>query len=215
MNSRLIRILIIVSVALLLAGCHKLEATTQVNPNGSGELQVEIGFSAEERANMEKQNANSQDFCNKAQAAPNVKVTEEQRGEETWCITTTQFKNLDELRKLYGQRTGSSINRLEFSNGNFYYDMDIDTLSESSSFSNLTDIRWSVELPGAPISHNADQTDGNTLTWLPTPKSGIVHLQAESEVPRRFNFPFCSSAFIGLCVGLMYWRPRGRNLLLP
>jgi hypothetical protein len=206
--------LIFVSVALLLAGCHKIQATTQINPDGSGALQVEIGFSAEERANLEKQNANSQDFCNTAQTSPNVKVTEEQRDDETWCITTTHFKNLDELRKLYGQRTGFSINRLEISNGKFYYDVDIDTLSESSSFSKLTDIQWSVVLPGEPISHNADQTDGNTLTWLPAPKSGIIHLQAESEVPRWFNLPFCSAAFIGLCVGLMYWRHHGRSLLL-
>ena len=214
MKSRLIQRLLLVLVALLLAGCHKMQARTKIDPNGSGELQVGIGFSAAERTNMEEQNGNLQDFCNTSQIIPNVKVTEEQRDDETWCITTTQFKNLEELRSLYAQRVGISINRLEISDGKFYYDVDMDTLSDASSFSALTDIMWSVVLPGAPISHNADQVDGNTLTWVPTPKSGIVNLQTESEVPHGFNFPPCSAAFIGLCAGLIYLRRRGRGLSL-
>ena len=212
MKNRFNKIFALVLITLLLAGCHKMQATTKIEPDGSGELQVGIGFSAEERANLEKQNGNSQDFCNSSQANPNVTVTEEQRDEETWCITTTQFKDLEELRNLYGQRTGIRINRLEISDGTFYYDVDIDTLSEASSFSTLSDIRWSVVLPAAPISHNADQVDGNTLTWIPTPKSGIINLQAEGEVPRRVNFPSCSATFFGLLAGLLYFHQNQRRL---
>lgn len=192
--------------ALLLAGCHKLEATTSIKPNGSGELQTGVGFSPEERANVEKQYNNSQDFCNTSQTPENVTVTEEQRGDETWCVTTTQFESLDELRSLYAQRKGITINRLEISDGKFYYDVDIDTLSEDSSFSALTEITWTVVLPGAPISHNADEVNGNTLIWKPTPKSGVINLHAESEAPRGFNIPLCSSAFIGLFAFLIYLR---------
>ena len=195
-------------------GNHEMQAITTIESSGSGELQVGIGFSAEERANMEKQSSNSQDFCNTAQEIKNVKVTEEQRGDETWCITTTQFKDLDELRSLYAQREGIKINRLEVSDGKLYYNMDLDTLSEDSSFSALTDITWTLVLPGTLISHNADQVDGNTLTWMPTPKSGIVSLQAESEVPHGFNFPSCNSAFAVLFVGLMYLH-RYRKSLPP
>lgn len=188
---------------LFLAGCNKLEATTKIEPNGSGELQMGVGFSAEERANMEKQNSNPQDFCNTSETE-NITVVEEQRGEETWCITTTQFKNLEELRRLYRQREGITVNRLEIIDEKFYYDVDMDTLSEGSSFSALTDITWSVVLPGAPISHNADEVNTNTLTWTPTPKSGVINLQVESEAPRGFNFPPCGTAFVGLGVGLIY-----------
>jgi hypothetical protein len=200
--------------ALLLAGCHKMQARTEIGRDGSGALQVGIGFSAEERANMEKQSGNSQDFCNTSQANPNVKVTEEQRGEETWCITTTQFKTLDELRGLYQEWEGIQINRLEISDGKFYYDVNIDTLSESSSFSALTEITWAVVLPGTPISHNADQVDENTLTWMPTPKSGVINMHAESEVPRGSGFPPCGTVFIGLFVGLIYLTRYGRTLSL-
>lgn len=198
MKIRLTGMLALCLGILLLAGCHKLEVTTQVGPNGSGELQMGVGFSAEEQANLEKQNNNSQDFCNTTQRPPNATVIEEQRGEETWCITISSFEDLEELRSLYGQREGIKINRLEISDGRFYYDVEIDTLSEGSSFSIPTEIRWSVVLPSAPISHNADQVNGNTLTWTPTPQSGMINLRAESEVPRGFNFPPCGAAFLGI-----------------
>jgi hypothetical protein len=212
MKSRLIKMLLLIFGVLLLTGCHKLEAMTKIEPNGSGELRMGVGFSAEERANMEKQNNNPQNFCNTSQTPANVTVTEEQRGDETWCITITPFKDLTDLRSLYEQRKGIKINRLEVSDGKFYYDVDVDTLSEDSSFSALTEIKWSVVLPGALIAHNADQVDGNTLKWIPTPKSGIIHLHAESEVPQSgFNFPPCSGALIGLGVGLIHLRRRGIN----
>lgn len=207
MKSRSIKWLALVISVVLLAGCHKLEATTRVEPNGSGELQMGVGFSAEERANIEKQNNNAQDFCNTSQAASNLTVTEEQRGDETWCITTTQFKDLDELRSLYEQKKGIRINRLEIADGKFYLDVDIDTLSKTSDFSALTDITWTVVLPGAPIEHNAGQVDGNTLTWVVPPKTDNVNLRAESEVPRRgFNFRPCGSALIGLIAVLFHLR---------
>lgn len=210
MKSRLIQMLVLVLMALLLVGCHKMQATTKIDSNGSGELRMGVGFSAEERANLEKQNSNPQDFCNSSQTPANVKVTEEQRGEETWCITTTHFKDLEELRSLYGQRKGIAINRLEISDGKFYYDIDLDTLSEDSSFSALTEITWSVSLPGTPIDHNADHVSENTLSWTPTPKSGIIHLRAETEVPRRGpNLPPCGTALIALSVTFHYIRRLG------
>ncbi|MCI0553982.1 MAG: hypothetical protein L0287_23790 [Anaerolineae bacterium] len=215
MKSHSLRWVVLVIGTFVLAGCHRLEVTTRIEPNGSGELRTGVGFSAEERANMEKQNSNPQDFCNTSQTPVNVTVTEEQRGDETWCITTTQFKNLEELRGLYEQRKGIRINRLEISEGRFYYDVELDTLSEDSSFSALTDITWSVVLPGVPIEHNADQVNESTLTWTPTPKSGIIQLRAESEVaPSGFNFPSCGIALIGLGMVFFHLRQRGKALSL-
>ena len=212
MKSHSLKLIILVIGAFVLAGCHKLEVTTKIEPNGSGELRMGVGFSAEERANMEKQNNNPQDFCNTSQTPANVTVTEERRDDETWCTTITLFKDLEELRSLYQQRKGIQVNRLEFSKGKFYYDLDIDTLSDDSSFSTLTNLTWSVVLHGTPIEHNADQVEENTLIWTPTPKSGIIHLRAESEVPRSgFNFPPCGAAFIGLSIGIIHLHRRGRN----
>lgn len=200
MKKRLIQICIL-ALSFLMVGCHKLSVITEIKPNTSGRLQTEVGFSAEERANTEKKEDYSGDFCNIAEAPPNITITEEQRGDETWCITTTPFKNLDKLRELYQQRKGITINRLEVVDGIFYYDVDIDTLSEDSSFSALTEITWSLVMPDTPINHNAEQINGNKLTWLPTPKSGIINLHAESKVPDvGINFPICGTAFITLAI---------------
>ena len=202
MKSRSIKMLVWVFYVLVLAGCHKLEAITKVEPNGSGELRMGVGFSAEERENMEKQGSNPQDFCNASQTAPKVTVTEEKRGDETWCITTTQFKDLEELRSLYEQSKGLTVNRLEIIDGKFYFDVDVDTLSDDSDFSIFKEITWSVVLPGAPIEHNADHADpadGNTLTWAVTPQSENISLRAESEVPGAGSkFPICGTAVIVL-----------------
>ena len=111
MKVRSLKICLLVFGVFLLAGCHKLEATTKIEPNGSGELKMGVGFSAEERANLEKRNPDQKDFCNTTQAPPNTTITEEQRGDETWCINITRFNDLAELRSLYEQRSGIKINR--------------------------------------------------------------------------------------------------------
>ena len=208
MKIRLSKLVLLIIGMLLLVGCHKLEATTSIKSNGSGELRMEVGFSAEEKANLEKQNPNQQDFCTVSQAPENVTVIEEQRGDETWCVSITAFNNLDELRSLYQQRKGVAINRLEINDGRFYYDIDVDMSSEDSGFSVLKEMRWSVVIPGALVSHNADQVDGNILTWQPAPKSGIVNLTAQSNVPDAFNFPPCGAAYIALGMGLIFFRKK-------
>ncbi len=199
------KFLLIFSI-LFLAGCHKLELTTRINPNGSGELQTGIGFSAEERAALGEQNITPEAFCNTEQSSENITVTEEQRGEETWCITTTLFKTLDELRNLYQPDPAITLNQLEIKDGRFYYDVDIDTLSEDSSFSSLTEITWTVVMPGTPLAHNADEANGNSLTWKPAPKSGIVSLKAESEVARKFEFPQCGATLA--IFGMLFFQVR-------
>ena len=156
-----------------------------------------------------KTKQHAQDFCNTSQAPPNVTVIEEQRSDETWCITVTPFMDLEELRSLYEQSQGIKINRLEISDGKFTYDVDVDTLSETSDFSVFTVLTWSVIMPGAPIEHNADQVDANTLTWNPTPESGIINLRAESEVPRGgFSFPPCGAALIGVGTMILFFGRR-------
>jgi hypothetical protein len=70
----------------------------------------------------------------------------------------------------------------------------VDTSATESSFSAFTAITWVVTMPGTPISHNAEQAGGNTLTWFLTPKSGTLNLQAESAVER-------SSSTVPLVIG--------------
>ena len=188
MKRRQITLAVLILTALVLAGC-KFQSATTIRPGGSGDLRTEVGFSAEERQNMEKQNPSSaQDFCNAQASHPgNITVTEEKRGDETWCVTTASFENLDQLRQLYLQRKGIQINRLEISGGTFYYDVSIDTSSRDSNFSGFTSMTWVLVLPDQPITQNADEVEGNMLTWHLAPLSGVRNLNAESKISQPLS----------------------------
>lgn len=190
---------ILMLVTLLLAGC-KFEAATEVRGNGSGELRSQVGFTPEERQNLEKQNtASAQDFCNTSGQTPRgVTVTEEKRGDETWCVTTTKFGSLEALADLYREKKGILVDQLEIAGGQFYYDLQIDTSSSDSSFSNFSTITWVISLPGAALESNATQSDGKTLTWTIAPKSGIAQLHARSQVEQTGLAP---SALVGILAG--------------
>ncbi len=202
MKHRKLTFAVVIVAALILAGC-KFQSTTAIKPGGAGELRTEVGFSAEERANMEKQNPSSaQDFCNAQASHPgNITVTEEKRGDETWCVTTTSFKNLDQLRQLYLQRKGIQINRLEIGGGRFYYDISIDTSSRDSSFSGFTSMTWVLVLPDQPIIQNADEAEGNTLTWHLTPLSGARNLHAESKISQPASIVVVEVLILLLIIG--------------
>jgi hypothetical protein len=183
MKSKILLLTLCIASTLLLAACQ-FQAITTLQANGSGELRTEVGFTAEERQNLEEQSGNSgsQDFCNSSKDSAGVTVTEEQRGDETWCVTTTKFDDLAELQKLYEQKKGLTINRLEIVDNKFYYDIDLDTSSKTSDFSTFNAITWTVTLPGTPSYYNTEQVTGNTVTWNPEPHSGTVNLRAESAV---------------------------------
>jgi hypothetical protein len=190
--------------ALLLSACHHLQVSTHVQTDGSGELRTEVGFTAEERQNLEAQaeNPDPENFCNQSQSSPEAVITEEQRGDETWCVTTQTFDSLAELRQLYESRRGLQVNRLEIREGQFYYDIDVDTASEESDFSTAAAITWTVTLPNPPGAHNAEQAEGNTLTWTLAPDSGRVNLQAESAASGpRPAWPWVLGGIVsvGLC----------------
>ena len=226
MKPGLRRVLPLVAAALLLSACQ-LQSTTEIKPDGSGELRTEVGFTAQERQNLENQSGgnSSQNFCNvpasQGQTPADITVTEEQRGDETWCVTTTKFDNLDELRRLYEKNKGLTINRLEIADGKFYYDVDVDTSSKESSYSSFTAVTWTIILPGMPIDHNAAQAHSNTLTWTLVPHTGVVNLHAASAVERaNSNLLLAVGGLIVLGLlgialaggaGVLYWRRRSRK----
>jgi len=202
MKSKTLLIILCAVSACLLAACQ-FQAITTIQSDGSGELRTEAGFSAEERQNIENQSGDSgsSDFCNSSKDTADMTVTEEQRGDETWCVTTTKFDNLDELRKLYEQKKGLTVNRLEIADSKFYYDIELDTSSKTSDFSTFNAITWTVTLPGTPSYYNTEQAEGNTITWNPEPRSGTVNLRAESAVNKTDSAsPLLINLAIMLCL---------------
>jgi hypothetical protein len=188
MNRKICWIILFAASTLVLTACHKFQATTRIDPNGGGELRTEAGFTAEERQNMDQGPVGStpDNFCNippdQGLKPSDVTVTEEQRGDETWCVTTTKFDTLDELRRVYETNKGLTVNRLEIDSGTLYYDVDIDTSSRDSDFSGFSSITWTLVTPGRPGDNNADDSQSNTLTWEMTRNSGVINLRAESTV---------------------------------
>ncbi|SRR6266498_343932 len=195
---KLKNLMICILSSLILTAC-KFEGVTEVHGNGSGTLRSAVGFTAQERQDLEKRSNGNKDFCNTSQAPLGVTITEELRGDKTWCVTEVPFDNLKELSSLYEQKKGIRVNHLEISDGNFYYDIEIDTLSETSNFSGFAAITWTVILPGTPTNHNATHAEGNKLTWQIQTRSGTVNVQAESEVEKSSpNLPCGSALMISL-----------------
>jgi len=185
--------------ALLLAACD-FQAITEIDSSGSGQLRTEVGFTPEERQRLEAQSGNAADFCATSRAPADVTVTEERRGDETWCITAIGFSDLDGLRELYGERNGVRVNRLEIAEGRLYYDLDLDTSSKESNFSTFSAITWTVVLPGTPVDHNAPQQIDNMLIWTLAPRTGIITLHAESRLDSPSSLEQAAPWLLGVLV---------------
>jgi len=192
--------------AILLAAC-KFQSTTRIDPNGAGELRTEVGFTEEERQNMDQQPVGNmpENFCNipadQGLSPADVTVTEEQRGDETWCVTMTKFDNLEELQQLYEKNRGLAVNRLEIEEGRLYYDVDVDTSSKESDFSGFSSITWKIVTPGTPGDHNASEIQSNILTWEISRDTGVINLRAESTVEGAGpGLPLIIGGVIVLCV---------------
>ena len=171
----------LLSASLLLAACE-FNALTSIDASGGGRLRSEVGFTPEERLSLEEQAGNAQDFCGVQRTSAGMTITEEQRGSQTWCIATASFASLDELRGVYGENEGISVNRLEQIDGRLYYDLNLDTTSPESSLSSFSALTWSVELPGVIVDDNADERLGSTVVWELAPRTGITNVRAESTL---------------------------------
>ena len=157
-------------VGLALAACT-FQVNTTITPTGAGELRSEIGFTAEDK-DMLKTIATSPDkFCADAQSGGDLPedapVTIEERGDETWCVATVAFASLDELSTTYTGMQGVKINTLTLTPTGLTYDVDISFTGEQTEQVGADQVlfKWQVTAPGTITEHNADEVDGNTLTW--------------------------------------------------
>src|SRR3982074_1489557 len=90
-------VVLVCSIAILwsLLACKWLDMTT-VQPDGSGEYREDIGYNPEE---LSKENPKT--FCQPG-SNPNIRISRERRGEDTWCVAAQAFANINELRAIYG-----------------------------------------------------------------------------------------------------------------
>ncbi len=93
----------VIMLSAALAGCS-MEASTQVTDTGGGSLSTAIGLApADATALSQLGLASSQDFCQKTEARTKLPatgtITQEQRGDTTWCVENVPFENLGQLAR--------------------------------------------------------------------------------------------------------------------
>jgi hypothetical protein len=184
MKSRTFLFTSLTLISLLLAAC-KVNVGTTVDSTGAGELQTEIGFTAEELQSLtELSGGDAENICDTLQSEaeglpPDATFTQEERGDETYCITARPFADLDELRSLYDEMDGVTINELSLENGRLVYDVDVDLSDADAAGLFALSMEWRLTVPGSVGEHNADEVDGKTLIWTLTPGE-TINLRAES-----------------------------------
>lgn len=203
MKSRIFLFTGLVIASLLLAACS-VNIGTSVTTDGSGELRTEIGFTAEEKQSLlQLSSGSTENLCDSLQSEgqglpPDATFTQEERGDETYCVTAQPFDNLDELTQLYGEMDGVTINELSLENGKFVYDVDVDfSDAEAAGLFSLS-FDWRLTVPGAVGENNADEVEGQTLIWKLTPGQRM-NLHAESS-SGSFNF---DSSTLWIVAGLL------------
>jgi hypothetical protein len=180
---------LIALTALALSACT-LQVSTSISSDGSGEMIVEIGPEPDELAQLAALDLTIDEVCSPAISAsinlpPSTVYTQEARGEEPWCVLSIPFDKIDTLRTVLSPPISAlTPNTISLAEDRFIFDVSLD-LTRPIEFEDVklppTTIEWKLELPGQLAGHNADQVDGNNLTWLVEP--GVFRtLRAESTL---------------------------------
>lgn len=180
MKTKIGSFLLLALAVLFLTSC-RVVVETAIGPDGSGELRSSVVFSAQEKAGFAAKPENaSKSICDnlRENAPADAAVTEETQGDETFCVTTRTFHNLDELRKLYGGMSQVTVNQLQFDLGTFTLDVDVD-LSSANDAKGVAQ-EWRLTAPGQIGANNADRVEGQTLIWTVAP-GARTHLRAQSQ----------------------------------
>jgi hypothetical protein len=181
MKSQYWSVLVLALITLGLSACRTI-VDTRLNPDGSGELRTVAVYNAQERENFEVSPENEgKEICDnlRENLPPDATLAEERHEDETHCVTTRSFSNLDELRQLYGQVGNVKVNQLKFDLGRLVIDLDVDRADQNPD--EAVDDEWRITLPGTLGEHNATSLEGQTLVWS-APPGQVTHLRAESDV---------------------------------
>lgn len=157
------------AVALLLSACT-FQFNTALQADGSGEFRTEVGFTKAEQDALSTVGSSPKQFCQDMSNNQNLgqaPIRVEERGDEVWCVIALPFANLDELRTIYTNMQGVTVNTLSRTGDRFIYDVDINLSSPDTP--ELGDFKaeysWQVVMPGTVAEHNADSANGSTLNW--------------------------------------------------
>jgi hypothetical protein len=196
-------------VAAMLASACSFQIGTVIKDDSSGNMRVEMGYTADEKSLLESFDSGSDDLCAQMQSEsesdtsdlpPDAKFFQEQRGDETVCGVLVPFDNLDELRSVY-KDMDTAVNQLSLEDGQLVYDVTVDTTSMDVGGFPI-DISWQLSVPGRVGDNNANKVEGNTLTW-DLPSGQMVHIHAESSATPNWMWWAIGIGAACLCLVLL------------
>jgi hypothetical protein len=170
MKTRSLRLFAWLAPAVLVSACT-FQFNTSVEQSGAGQFRTEVGFNQADQEGLTTLGMSPEQFCEDMQTSEDLPVespiTVEERGDEVWCVVTVPFADLGELQQLYAGMQGVRVNELALTGDGFVYDVDVEfSETDTGEFGDVAvDLRWQVTMPGSITSHNAEEADGNTLTW--------------------------------------------------
>lgn len=174
-----------IGAAILLGGC-RTNVITKVESTGAGTLTTEVGMSPEEveqlRSLAGEQAAGACESLalNQETGGAAPVFVEEQRGEETWCVSVQAFDDLDTLADLYRDFETVTVRELILREGLVVYDIEVGATAGEGSPAPV-EMTWTLELPGKLGSHNADVVNGHQMVWHLT-QGEVTRLQASSDL---------------------------------
>ncbi len=169
MNRTLVAFGLAGAAALALSACS-LELNTTIAADGSGTYGIEVGLTKTDQDMLTSLGSSADEFCEDMQTEGELPegaaVTREQRGDDLYCVMVAPFSSLQQLRDLYADGDGITVNALELSNGRLVYDVDVDMSGSGQEVGDFSlDMVWKLTVPGTLGEHNADEVEGNTLIW--------------------------------------------------
>jgi len=186
MTNRILFFALAALAALLLNACT-IQIATVIKDDGSGSYGFEMGFNQEDQDALAGFDTSPDAFCQEMQSGGDLPqgatITTEERGGEIYCVMQAPFTNLAELRTLYVDGDGVTVNTLEIANGALTYDIDVNMTSGDTGGIDpgAINMAWKVTVPGTVGNNNADSVEGNTLTWTLTPgQNRNIHVESST-----------------------------------
>jgi hypothetical protein len=228
-------------LSFLLVGCT-VKSVTTIEADGSGTYTTILGVTDQEKSSLDSMNTDMQQFCEdmRAEAEKNsngrsVTVSLDEQEDMTLCTVEIAFDNLEELRQIYEQQGQVTVNRLEFDNNKFVYDISLTSSPAQSNpddpaaqlgsqlgglLAGTIDATWEVKMPGKVETNNADRIENDVLIWQLTTATQSKNMTAESRTGGLSVPVIAALALSALCLlgvgvaaigGFIFWRARKRK----
>src|SRR5512145_2677544 len=183
MKTKFWPVVLILLAALVLSACT-IDITTLINPDGSGSLGMTYKLTTNDLESLEGFGMEKDTICEQmGEESNDLTFTQEEHGEETWCVATQPIATLEEMKSEMGG-DGFTINTLEISGNKFTFDAVADMSQQEGQTEafdlSILKISYPMTPPGKVSNHNGNSISGNTVTWeLPLGSSKDLHLESK------------------------------------